>query len=149
MTKKLPYTHEVCSGQVRFLDSSDILFHFSLVLFTLILSHIIATRVGLDLSCMTCILKYSLTSAIKWLATKKDLGPFKIDRAVVDSNRSVNLPFDIRKILCTYPRKRKDIRGLQMFQIGDLSSFLAGGLTCIRCGDLFLSWSGCREDQTP
>ena len=149
MTKKLPYTHEVCSGQVRFLDSSDILFHFSLVLFTLILSHIIATRVGLDLSCMTCILKYSLTSAIKWLATKKDLGPFKIDRAVVDSNRSVNLPFDIRKILCTYPRKRKDIRDLKMFQIGDLSSFLAGGLTCIRRGDLFVSWSGCREDQTP
>ena len=36
-----------------------------------------------------------------------------------------------------------------MFQIGDLSSFLAGGLTCIRCGDLFVSWSGCREDQTP
>ena len=119
MTKKLPYTHEACSGQVRFLDSSDILFHFSLVLFTLILSHIIATRVGLDLSCMTCILKYSLTSAIKWLATKKDLGPFKIDRAVVDSNRSVNLPFDIRKILCTYPRKRKDIRGLQMFLLSD------------------------------
>ena len=50
MTKKLPYTHEVCSGQVRFLDSSDILFYFSLVLFTLTLSHIIATRVGLDLS---------------------------------------------------------------------------------------------------
>ena len=149
MTKKLPYTHEVCSGQVRFLDSSDILFHFSLVLFTLILSHIIATRVGLDLSCMTCILKYSLTSAIKRLATKKDLGPFKIDRAVVDSNRSVNLPIDIRKILCTYPRKRKDIRDLKMFQIGDLSSFLAGGLTCIRRGDLFVSWSGCREDQTP
>ena len=24
-----------------------------------------------------------------------------------------------------------------MFQIGDLSSFLAGGLTCIRRGDLF------------
>ena len=149
MTKKLPYTHEVCSGQVRFLDSSDILFHFSRVLFILILSHIVATRVGLDLSCMTCILKYSLTSAIKWLTTKKDLGPFKIDRAVVDSNRSVNLPFDIRKILCTYPRKRKDIRDLQMFQIGDLSSFLAGGLTCIRRGDLFVSWSGCREDQTP
>ena len=36
-----------------------------------------------------------------------------------------------------------------MFQIGDLSSFLAGGLTCIRRGDLFVSWSGCREDQTP
>ena len=63
-------------------------------------------------------------------------------RTVVDSNRSVSLPFDIRKILCTYPRKKKDIRGLQMFQIGDLSSFLAGGLTCIRCGDLFVSWSG-------
>ena len=36
-----------------------------------------------------------------------------------------------------------------MFQIGDLSSFLAGGLTCIRRGDLFVSWSGCREHQTP
>ena len=35
-----------------------------------------------------------------------------------------------------------------MFQIGDLSSFLAGGLTCIRREDLFVSWSGCREDQT-
>ena len=51
-------------------------------------------------------LKNSLTSTIKRLATKKDLGPFKIDRAVVDSSRSVNLPFDIRKILCTYPWKR-------------------------------------------
>ena len=59
MTNKLPYMHEVCSGQVRFLDSCDILFHFSLVLLTLTLSHIIATRVGLDLSCMTCILKNS------------------------------------------------------------------------------------------
>ena len=59
---------------------------------------------------------------MKRLATKKDLGLFKIDRAVVDSNRSVNLPLDIRKILCTYPRKRKDIRGLPIFQIGDLSS---------------------------
>ena len=95
-------------------------------------------------------LKNSLTSAFKRLATKKDLGPFKIG-AVVDSNRSVNLPFDIRKVplVCIYPRKRKDIRGLQMFQIGDLSSFLAGGLTCIRRGDLFVSWSGCREDQNP
>ena len=80
--------------------------------------------------------------------TKKDLGSFKIHRAVVDSSRSVNLPFNIRKILCTYPRKRKDIRDLKMFQIGDLSSFLAGGLTCIRCRDLFVSWSGCREDQS-
>ena len=97
----------------------------SLVLFILTPSHIIATRVGLHLSCMTHVLKKnSLTSAIKWLATKKDLGPFKIDRAVVDSIRSVNLLFNIRKIRCTYPRKRKDI---QMFPIGDLSSFLAGG----------------------
>ena len=109
---------------------------------TLTLSHIIATRVGLDYPVWPVFLKNSLTSAIKRLATKKDLGPFKIDRAVVDSNRSVNLPFNIRKILCTYPRKRKDIRGLQMFQIGDLSSFLAGGLTCIRCGDLFVCFLG-------
>ena len=89
------------------------------------------------------------TQGIKRLVTKKDLCPFKIDIAVVDSNRSVNLPFNIRKILSTYPRKRKDIRDLQMFQIGDLSSFLARGLTCIRRGDFFVSWSGCREDQTP
>ena len=109
--------------------------------------YIMATRVGLDLSCMTRSFKnIHWPQAIKRLATKKDLGPFKIDRAVVDSNRSVNLLFNIRKILCTYPRKRKDIRDLKMFQIGDLSSFLAGGLTCIRRGDLFVSWSGCRED---
>ena len=153
MTKKLPYTHEVCSGQVRFLDSSDILFHFSLVLFTLILSHIIATRVGLDLSCMTCILKYSLTSAIKWLATKKDLGPFKIDRAVVDSNRSVNLPFDIRKILSLYlsseEKRYQRSSNVSAFRSATCHRSSAGGLTCIRRGDLFVSWSGCREDQTP
>ena len=89
-----------------------------------------------------------MTSAIKRLATKKDLGPFKIDRAVVDFNQSVNLLFNIRKILCTYPRKRKDISVLHRFQIGDLSSFLTGGLTCARCGDLFVSWSGCSGDQT-
>ena len=77
---------------------------------TLTLSHIIATRVGLDYPVWPVFLKNSLTSAIKPLATKKDLGLFKIDRAVVDSNRSVNLPFNKRKILCTYPRKRKDMR---------------------------------------
>ena len=98
---------------------------------------------------MTCIFNKFIDLCDQRLATKKDLGSFKIHRAVVDASRSVNLPFNIRKMLCTYPRKRKDIRGLQTFQIGDLSSFLAGGLTCIRCGDLFVSWSGCREDQTP
>ena len=74
MTKKLPYTHEVCSGQVRFLDSSDILFHFSLVLFTLILSHIIATRVGLDLSCMTCIFKKLIDLSDQTTGNKEKLG---------------------------------------------------------------------------
>ena len=100
---------------------------------------------------MTCIFKkfIDLCDQTTGNKLKKDLGPFQIDRAVVDSNRSVNLPFDISKILCTYPRKRKDIRGLQMFQIGDLSSFQAGGLTCIRRGDLFVSWSAGREDQNP
>ena len=102
---------------------------------------------------MTCIFKkfIDLCDQTTGNKLKKDLGPFQIDRAVDldDSNRSVNLPFDISKILCTYPRKRKDIRGLQMFQIGDLSSFLAGELTCIRRGDLFVSWSACREDQNP
>ena len=64
-----------------------------------------------------------LTSAIKRLATKKDLGPFKIDRAVVDSN----LPFDIRKILRSYPWKRKDIRGLQMFLLSDRRPVIVPG----------------------
>ena len=121
----------------------------SLVLFTLTLSHIIEARVGLDLAYLTCIFKKIIDLCDQTTSTKKDLGSFKIDRAVVDSNRSVNLLFDIWKILCTHPRKRKDIRGLKMFQIGDLSSFLAGRLTCIRRGDLFVSCSGCREDQTP
>ena len=58
---------------------------------------------------MTRIFKKSRwPQAIKRPATKKDLGRFKIAGAVVDSNRSVNLPFNIRKILCTYPRKGKD-----------------------------------------
>ena len=103
---------------------------------------------GLYLSCMTCIFKKFIDLCDQTTGNKKNLGLFKIDRAVVDSNRSVNLPFYIRKILCTYPRKRKDIRVVQMFEIGDPSSFLAGGVTCIRRGDLFVSWSGCREDQT-
>ena len=75
---------------------------------------------------MTCIFKKFIVLCDQTTGNKKHLGLFKIDRAVVDSNPSVNLPFDISKILCTYPRKRKDIRVLQMFQIGDLSSFLAG-----------------------
>ena len=99
----------------------------SLVLFTLTLSHIIATRVGLDSSCMTCMFKKFIVLCNQTTATKKDLGPFKTDRAVVDSNRSVNLPFDIRKILCTYPRKRKDIRGLQMFLLSDRRPVIVPG----------------------
>ena len=109
----------------------------SLVLFTLTLSHIIV------------FLQNSLTSAIKRLATNKDLSPFKIDRAVVDSNGSVHRPFDIRKILCTYPRKRKDIRGLQMFLLSDRRPVIVPGWRADWRGDLFVSWPGCREDQTP
>ena len=157
MTNKLSYVHKDCTGKVRFLDSSDIYFISCEVGRRTQPSsiHLNSRPYHSNTRWFRLILydpyfwKNSLTSAIKRLATRKDLGPFKIDRAVVDSNRSVNLLFNIRKILCTYPRKRKDIRGLQMFQIGDLSSFLAGGLTCIRRGDLFVSWSGCREDQTP
>ena len=158
MTNKLSYMPKVCTGKVRFLDSADILFHFlrsglppyTAQLYSPQLSAISQRHAFVQTDPVRPVfLKNSLTSAIKRLATKKVFGPFKIHRAVVDSSRSVNLPFNIRKILCTYPRKRKDIRGLQMFQIGDLSSFLAGGLTCIRRGDLFVSWSGCREDQTP
>ena len=92
---------------------------YSLVLFTLTLSHSIATRVGLDLSFMTFIFKKIINLCDQMTGNKERLEPFKIHRAVVDFNRSVNLPFDIRKILCTYPRKRKDIRGLQMFLLSD------------------------------
>ena len=88
--------------------------------------YIMATRVGLDLSCMTRIFKnIHWPQAIKRLATKKDLGPFKIDRVVVDANRSVNLPFDIGKILCTYPRKGKDSQ--EVFK-------------CFRSATYHLSW---------
>ena len=64
MTNKLSYMHKVCTGhgKVRFRDSYLFLakwtaVHNLVVLFTLTLSHIIATRVGLDLSSMTCIFK--------------------------------------------------------------------------------------------
>ena len=62
----------------------------SLVPFTLTLSHIIAIRVGLDFSCMTCIFKKFIVLCDQTTGNKKHLGLFKIDRAVVDSNRSVN-----------------------------------------------------------
>ena len=48
------------------------------------------------------------------------LFPQKMGRAVhlkVDSNPSVNILFNIRKILCNYPRKRKDISSLQCRRI--------------------------------
>ena len=101
---------------------------------------------GLDLSCMTCIFE-----KIHWpLRTNDWLS--QVDRAVVDSNRSVNLLFNIRKILCSYPRKRKDIRAdKRSSNVSDRRPIIVPGwrLTCIRRGDLFVSWSGCREDQTP
>ena len=75
--------HKGCTGKVRFLNSSDT-FSISflakwavvhnLVLFTLTLSHIIATRLGLDLSCMTRIfLKKSLTSGDQMTGNKERL----------------------------------------------------------------------------
>ena len=157
MTNKQSYVHKGCTGKVCFLDSSDILFHF------------ISCKVGrrtqpsfIHLNSQPyhsntrwftlilydpCLKKNSLTSAIKWLATKKDLGPFKIDRAVVDSIRSVNLLFNIRKIRCTYPRKRKDMTSSN---VSDRRPVIVPGwrVTYIRRGYLFVSWSGCREDQT-
>ena len=96
-----------------------------------------------------CRLIYMLSNLCVRLTIKVKVGipeNFKVGWYLPKKTGSSHL--NIRKILCTYPRKRKDIRVLQMFQIGDLSSFLAGGLTCIRRGDLFVSWSGCREDQT-
>ena len=74
--------HKVCTGKARFLDSSDILFSFlakwaavhSLVLFTLTLSHIIATRVGLDLACMTCIFKKFIDLCDQTTGNKERLG---------------------------------------------------------------------------
>ena len=46
----------------------------SLVLFTLTLSHIIATRVGLDLSCMTCIFKKLIDLCDQTTGNKERLG---------------------------------------------------------------------------
>ena len=87
--------HKVCTGKVRFRESS--FFYF--------ISRQVDRRTQPSSIYLNSqpyhsdtrwfrltFFKNSLTSAIKRLATKKDLGPFKIDRAVVDSNRSVNLP---------------------------------------------------------
>ena len=58
--------HKVCTGMEKSVFATLLIFYLflakwtavhNLVLFTLTLSHIIATRVGLDLSCMTCIFK--------------------------------------------------------------------------------------------
>ena len=159
MTNKLSYMHKVCTGKARFLDSSGILFHFlrsgatlhSLVLFTLTLSHIIATRIGLDLACMTCIFQKFIDLCDQTTGNKDGLGfIYNWQRSSwFQSIRQSSLWYKEIKILCTYPRKRKDFRSLQMFHIGDLSLFLAGGLTCIRSGDLFVLWSGSGGDQAP
>ena len=65
MTNKLSYMHKVCTGMEKSVFATLLIFYLFLakwtavhnlvVLFTLTLSHIIATRVGLDLSSMTCI----------------------------------------------------------------------------------------------
>ena len=158
MTNKLWNMHKLLYWKIPL---SRLFWHFisflakwaathSLVLFTLTVGHTIATLVGLDLSCMTRILKKFIDLCDQTTdQQRKTWVHLKSMRALVDSNRSINVPFNMRKILCTYPRKRKYIRGLQMFQTGDLLSSLAGGLTCIRRGDLFVSWFVCREDQTP
>ena len=68
MTNKLSvsYMHKVCTGMEKSVFATVLIFYLfpakwttvhNLVLFTLTLSHIIATRVGLDLSSMTCIFK--------------------------------------------------------------------------------------------
>ena len=66
MTNKLSYMHKVCTGMEKSVFATLLIFYLflakwtavhNLVLFTLTLSHIIATRVCLDLSSMTCIFK--------------------------------------------------------------------------------------------
>ena len=66
MTNKLSYMHKVRSGMEKSGFATPLIFYLflakwtavhNLVLFTLTLSHNIATRVGLDLACMTCIFK--------------------------------------------------------------------------------------------
>ena len=80
MTNKPSHMHKVCTGKVRFRDSSDISFLAkwtavdNLVLNTLTLSHIIATRVGLDLSCMTCIFKNFIDLCDQTTGNKERLG---------------------------------------------------------------------------
>ena len=65
MTNKLSYMHKVCSGMEKSAFATLLIFYLFLakwtavhnlvVLSTSTLSHIIATRLGLDLSSMTCI----------------------------------------------------------------------------------------------
>ena len=66
MTNKLSYMHKVCTAVEKSVFATLLIFYLflakwtavhNLVLFTLTLSHIIATRVCLDLSSMTCIFK--------------------------------------------------------------------------------------------
>ena len=124
MTNKLSYMHKGCTGKVCFLDSSDILFHFSQSGRRTQPSsiHLNSQPYNSDTRWFRLILydpyftKNSFTPAIKRLATKatkKDLGPFKLGRAlaVVDSNRSVNLLFNIRKILfyLSFEQKRYEV----------------------------------------
>ena len=66
MTNKLSYMYKVCTGIEKSVFVTLLIFYLfiakwtavhNLVLFTLTLSHIIATRDGLDLSSMTCVFK--------------------------------------------------------------------------------------------
>ena len=74
MTNKLSvsYMHKVCTGMEKSVFATLLIFYLflakwtavhNLVLFTLTISHIIATRVGLDLLVWPVFLKNSLTSA--------------------------------------------------------------------------------------
>ena len=99
MIDKLSYMNKVWTRKVRFLDSSDILFHFlrSGPPCTVYSIHLKSQPYHSDTRWFRLIL-YDLYFLKKSLTS---VGPFKTNRTIVDPNRSVNLPFDIMKIFCT------------------------------------------------
>ena len=101
-----------------------------LVLFTLTLSHIIATRIVLDLSCMTFIFKKFIDLCDQTTGNKERLG-YRWFQSMGQSS----LWYKETPLYLSSEKKRYQ----RSSNVSDRRSFLAGGLTCIRRRDLFVS----------
>ena len=131
MIDKLSYMNKVCTRKVRFLDSSDILFHFlrSGPPCTAYSIHLKSQPYHSDTRWFRLIL-YDLYFLKKSLTS---VGPFKTNRTIVDPNRSVNLPFDIMKIFCTLILGREKIsEAFKCFRSANCHSSWLEGLLASR-----------------